>query len=84
MFWAAYLQRTVIIIQLRMSPVGDSPRTAALSPRPARRGHGDAQGGPASFLAWGTCLKVGQHSVVCKVLGAEGEVRDGVAPCPVK
>lgn len=74
MFWAACLQRTVTIIQLRMSPVGDSPRTTAQCPHLARRGHGDAQGGPASFLAWGTCprtcMKVGQHSVVWELMGS--------------
>lgn len=55
MFWATYFQRTVTITQLRMSPVGDSPSTAALSPHPARRGRVDARGDPASFLVWRTC-----------------------------
>lgn len=60
MFWVTCPQRTVTTTQLRMSPGGDSPSTAALSPRPARRGHVDAQGDPASCFVWRICLRTCQ------------------------
>lgn len=60
MFWGTCLQRTVTTTQLRMSPGGGCPSVAALSPRPARRGHADAQGGPASCFVWRTCLRTCQ------------------------
>ena len=99
MFWTTYLQRTVIITQLRMSPVGDSPSTAALSPHPARRGRVDARGDPASFLVWRTCprtcLKVGEAGGSSPVLGwsreqytssrePAGRVCDGAVLCSVE
>lgn len=60
MFWDTCLQRTVTTTQLRMSPGGDCPGMAALSPRPVRRGHVDAQGDPASCFVWRTCLRTCQ------------------------
>lgn len=59
MFWGTFLQRTVTTTQLRTSPEGDCPSMAALSPHPARRGHVDAQGDPASCFVW-TCLRIWQ------------------------